>query len=107
MSRPRVKVPKSASKGEIITIKTLIGHKMETGLRKDKKTGKIIPRMIINKFTVKFNGTQVFAADILPSVSANPFMQFTVKVPESGEFEFVWVDDAGKTYSTKKKITVS
>jgi len=100
-------VPKTASKGEIITIKTLIGHKMESGQRKDKKTGKIIPRMIINKFTVKFNGKQVFDVDIQPSVSANPFMEFTVKVPESGEFEFVWVDDSGKTFSTKNKITVS
>ena len=107
MSKPRVKVPKSASKNEIITIKTLISHKMESGQRKDKKTGKIIPRMIINKFTVKFNDTQVFSADIQPSVSANPFMEFTVKVPESGEFEFIWVDDSGKTYSIKKKITVS
>jgi len=61
----------------------------------------------INKFTVKFNGTQVFSVDIQPSVSANPFMEFTVKVPESGEFEFIWVDDSGKTYSIKKKITVS
>ena len=107
MSKPRVKVPKSASKDEIITIKTLISHKMESGQRKDKKTGKIIPRMITNKFIVKFNGTQVFSADIQPSVSANPFMEFTVKVPESGEFEFIWVDDSGKTYSIKKKITVS
>ncbi|MGI9480345.1 MAG: thiosulfate oxidation carrier complex protein SoxZ [Hyphomicrobiaceae bacterium] len=107
MARPRVKVPKTASKDEVITIKTLISHKMETGQRKDKKTGKIIPRKIINKFTAKFNGTQVFSVDILPAVSANPFLQFNVKVPESGEFEFIWLDDDGKTYSTKKKITVS
>jgi sulfur-oxidizing protein SoxZ len=107
MSKPRVKVPSSAGKGEVITIKTLIGHKMESGQRKDRKTGEIIPRMIINKFTAKFNGTQVFAVDILPAVSANPFMEFKVKVDESGEFEFTWVDDEGKTYSTTKKITVS
>ena len=107
MARPRVKVPKTASKDEVITIKTLISHKMETGQRKDKKTGEIIPRKIINKFIAKFNGTQVFAVDILPAVSANPFLQFNVKVPESGEFEFIWLDDDGKTYSSKKKITVS
>ena len=71
MSKPRVKVPSTASKDEVITIKTLISHIMESGLRKDKE-GKIIPRMIINKFTAKFNGTKVFEADILPAVSANP-----------------------------------
>lgn len=106
MARPRVKVPRTAEKDEVITIKTLISHKMESGQRKDKKTGEKIPRKIINKFTAKFNGTQVFSVDILPAVSANPFLQFNVKVPESGEFEFTWVDDDGKVYSTKKSIKV-
>lgn len=107
MARPRVKVPKSASKDEVITIKTLISHKMESGQRKDRKTGKIIPRKIINKFTAKFNGTEVFGVDIEPAVSANPFLQFNVKVPESGEFEFIWVDDDGSVYAKKKKIKVA
>lgn len=107
MAKPRVKVPSSASKGEVITIKTLIGHKMESGQRKDRKTGELIPRMIINKFTAKFNGTVVFSADILPAVSANPFLEFRVKMTESGEFEFTWVDDDGKSFTAKKKITVS
>ena len=106
MARPRVKVPRKASKGEVITIKTLISHKMESGQRKDRKTGKKIPRNIINKFTAKFNGKEVFSVDIEPAVSANPYLQFSVKVPESGEFEFIWVDDDNKTYSTKKKIKV-
>ncbi len=106
MAKPRVKVPKSADKNDVITIKTLISHKMETGLRKDKKTGGLIPRKIINKFVAKFNGEQVFAVDIEPAVSANPFLQFNVKVPESGEFEFMWTEDGGKVFSTKKKIKV-
>ncbi len=106
MSKPRVKVPRTASKDEVITIKTLISHKMESGQRKDRKTGEKIPRMIINKFVAKFNGTEVFAVDIEPAVSANPFIQFNVKVPESGEFEFSWVDDEGKSYATKKQIKV-
>jgi len=104
--KPRVKVPKSATKDEVITIKTLISHKMESGQRKDRKTGELIPRKIINKFSATFNGSQVFAVNIEPAVSANPFLEFTVKVPESGEFEFKWVDDDGSVYSTKKKITV-
>lgn len=106
MARPRVKVPKSASAGEVITIKTLVSHKMETGQRKDRKTGELVPRMIINKFTCTFNGDEVFSADILPAVSANPFIQFNVKVEESGEFHFKWVDDSGAVFETKKKIKV-
>jgi len=106
MARPRVKVPRSADKDEVITIKTLISHKMESGQRKDRKTGEKIPRKIINKFIANFNGTQVFGVDIEPAVSANPFLQFNVKVPESGEFEFTWVDDDGTKYSAKKRIKV-
>ncbi|MEO1282692.1 MAG: thiosulfate oxidation carrier complex protein SoxZ [Pseudomonadota bacterium] len=104
--KPRVKVPKKATKGEIVEIKTLISHKMESGQRKDRKTGELIPRKIINKFQAKFNGADVFNVNIEPALSANPFLTFSVKVPESGEFEFIWTDDDGSTYSTKKKIAV-
>ena len=106
MAKPRVKVPKKAKKGEIIKVKTLIKHKMESGRRKNKKTGKPIPRKIINKFTATFNGKPVFAMNIEPSVSANPFIQFNMRAEESGEFEFKWTDDDGKVYSKKAKLTV-
>ena len=105
--KPRVKAPKKADKGEVVTIKTLISHKMETGLRKDKKTGEIIPRQIINTFTAKFNGEDVFSVDLDPAISANPFFEFSMKAEESGEFEFIWVDDNGETYSKKSKLTVN
>ncbi len=105
--KPRVKAPKEAGKGEIVTIKTLISHKMETGLRKDKKTGKKIPRQIINKFIAKFNGEDIFSVDIDPAISANPFFQFSMKAEDSGEFEFTWIDDNGETYSKKSKLTVN
>ena len=104
-AKPRVKVPKTAAKDEVITIKTLISHKMESGQRKDK-SGNVIPRQIINKFTAAFNGETVFEVDIEPAVSSNPFIQFDVKVPESGEFKFTWVDDDGSVYETAKKIAV-
>ena len=70
--KPRVKVPKKAKAGEAITIKTLISHPMESGQRKDKKTGELIPRRIINKFVAKFNGTDVFWLDKQPAIAANP-----------------------------------
>lgn len=105
--KPRVKVPASAKKGEVIEIKTLISHKMETGQRKDKKTGKPIPRRIINKFVATFNGEQVFSMDIEPAVSANPYIKFNMKANASGEFEFTWVDDNGESYKTKKKLAVN
>lgn len=106
-SKPRVKAPKKATKGDIISIKTLISHIMETGLRKNKKTGEIIPRKIINKFIAKFNGEEFFSIDLDTAVSANPFFEFTMKVEEAGEFEFIWVDDDGQNYSKKSKLAVS
>jgi len=103
--KPRVKVPKSASAGEVITIKTLISHPMESGQRKDKE-GKPIPRQIINKFTCEFNGQTVFSCDIEPSVSANPYLEFTAKVSEAGTFKFTWVDDDGSVYTDEKEIAL-
>ena len=105
-SKPRVKVPKTADAGEVITIKTLISHKMETGLRKDK-SGQPIPRQIINNFKCTFNGALVFETVIEPAVSSNPFIQFNCRIPESGEFVFTWTDDDGSVYETKKKIKVN
>ncbi|MBL6432249.1 MAG: thiosulfate oxidation carrier complex protein SoxZ [Alphaproteobacteria bacterium] len=104
-SKPRVKVPKTASKDEVITIKTLISHKMESGQRKDKD-GNPIPRQIINKFTCDFNGKTVFSCDLEPAISANPYLEFSAKVPESGTFKFTWVDDDGSEYSSESKIAV-
>jgi len=104
--KPRIKLPKEAKKGEVIEIKTLIAHVMETGLRKDAD-GKIIPRKIINKFTAEFNGKPVFSVDIEPAVAANPYMQFTAKVEESGTFRFTWVDDDGTVTTAEQAIAVT
>lgn len=108
MARPiaRAKVPKTATAGEVITIKTLISHTMESGLRKDKD-GNVIPRSIINKFTCEFNGRVVFSADIEPAVAENPYFEFNARVEESGTFKFTWVDDDGSEYTLEESITVN
>ncbi|MDJ0627330.1 MAG: thiosulfate oxidation carrier complex protein SoxZ [Rhodobacter sp.] len=104
--KPRVKVPKKASAGDTITIKTLISHKMESGQRKDK-SGNVIPRSIINRFVCEFNGETVIDVTLDPAISTNPFFEFEAKVPESGEFTFTWYDDDGDVYTTSKKIEAS
>jgi len=105
-NKPRVKVPKKAAAGDIITIKTLISHKMESGQRKDKD-GAAIPRKIINHFKAEFAGQTVFETVIEPGMSANPFLSFSAKVQESGDFQFTWTDDDGSVYEASKSITVS
>ena len=104
--KTRVKVPKSASAGDSITIKTLISHQMESGQRKDKE-GNIIPRSIINRFVVDFNGQNVIDVTLEPAISTNPYFEFEATVPESGDFNFTWYDDDGSVYEETKSIEVS
>ena len=102
---PRVRMPATAKAGEVIEVKTLISHEMESGNRKDKD-GKAIPRKIIKAFSAKFNGREFFRADWHPAISANPFQSFFVKVPEAGTFEFAWTDDDGSVYKAEQKIAI-
>lgn len=102
---PRVRMPATAKAGDAVEVKTLISHDMESGNRKDKE-GKVIPRKIIKLFTVKFNGKEIMTADWGPSISANPFQSFFVRVPESGTFTFEWTDDDGSVYKAEHKVTV-
>jgi len=103
---PRVKVPNKAGKGDLVEIKTLVTHNMETGNRKDSK-GEKIPRLIINKFQATFNGSEVFSADLHTAVSANPYIAFFHKADASGTFNFTWTDDNGKTVTASADMAVS
>jgi sulfur-oxidizing protein SoxZ len=104
--KPRIKLPKDAKKGEVIQIKTLVAHVMESGQRRDKD-GKIIPRMIINSFVCTFNGQPVFSCGLESAIAANPYLQFSARVEESGTFRFSWTDDDGATMTAEEKITVT
>ncbi|MFK8033091.1 MAG: thiosulfate oxidation carrier complex protein SoxZ [Hyphomicrobiales bacterium] len=103
--KPRVKVPKKASAGEVITIKTLISHRMESGQRKGKD-GNLVPRSIINRLTCDFNGQNVIDVSLEPAISTNPYFEFEAKVTEAGEFKFTWYDDDGSVYEETKSIAL-
>jgi sulfur-oxidizing protein SoxZ len=104
--KPRVKIPETIKSGDIIEIKTLITHVMETGQRKDS-AGVSIPRNIINTFTASFEGREVFRADLNPGTSANPFIAFYMKVPGSGELILTWIDDGGERVVERIRIDVA
>jgi sulfur-oxidizing protein SoxZ len=93
-AKPRIKLPDTVKAGDIIEVKTLITHVMETGNRKDKD-GKPIPRDIINSFVAKFGEQEVFRAELGSGISANPYISFQMRVPGPGTFEFSWTDDSG------------
>ncbi len=93
-TKPRVKFPEQAQAGEIIEIKALITHVMETGNRKDAE-GRPIPRNIIHTFTAHYDGALVFTAEFGSGISANPYISFFLKVPGPGELMVSWTDDEG------------
>ena len=103
--KPRAKIPKEAELDEVIEIKTLIRHPMHSGRVKDSD-GNTIPRLIINKFNAVFNGKKVFAVNLEPSISSNPYISFPFKVTEAGTFELTWEEDGGNQYKLTKSIKV-
>ncbi|MFZ4532349.1 MAG: thiosulfate oxidation carrier complex protein SoxZ [Alsobacter sp.] len=106
MARPLVNVPARARPGEIIEIKALIAHPMETGFRTGPD-GALVPRDIIHRFLCTWNGQEVFSADLFPAISANPYLAFTVVATQSGTITFRWIDDQGGAQVHSVEITVA
>jgi sulfur-oxidizing protein SoxZ len=105
MARVLINLPPRAKRGEIIEIKTLIAHPMETGYRLDT-TGTAIPRDIISRFVCTYNSDEIFRAELFPAIAANPFIAFFTTATESGELVFSWTDDHGQTQTEIRQITV-
>ncbi len=104
--KPRVRVPKSAKAGEVILIKTLISHPMESGQRKDSK-GEVIPRSIINRFTAEMNGVMIVDMKLEPAISTNPYFEFEARIDAGGDMIFTWYDDDGSVYTDKQPVAVA
>ena len=105
MARAVVTMPAKARRGEIIEIKTLAQHPMETGFRRTQ-TGELIPRDIIRRFTCTYNGVEIYRVDLHPAIAANPLIVFTTVATESGSLSFQWVGDNGYTVTETSPIRV-
>jgi sulfur-oxidizing protein SoxZ len=105
MPRALIHVPTTAKKGDVIEIKTLISHVMETGYRTGV-TGAPIPRDIIDDFVCTYNGEEVFRAKLFPAIAANPYITFFTTATESGTLAFSWTDLHGATQVQTAEITV-
>jgi sulfur-oxidizing protein SoxZ len=104
-TRPRIKVPESAKAGEVIEVRTVVTHVMETGQRKGAD-GQMIPRDLISSLTANFAGKEVFKATLHPGTAANPAVSFHMRVPGPGDLELTWTDDAGRKIVEKVKLNV-
>ena len=105
MARTIINVPAKARRGEIIEIKSLIQHEMETGFRVDN-VGQVLPRDIITDFICRYNGEEIFHAELFPAIAANPFFVFSTTAAESGTITFEWSGDNGFSATASRDITV-
>lgn len=101
----RVKAPDRARRGEVIAVRIAIQHPMETGFRYDN-VGQTIAKNVIHTLVVRYNGAEIFRAEMGSGIAANPYLQFHTVAAESGEMEFSWVDDAGERGAARASITV-
>jgi sulfur-oxidizing protein SoxZ len=101
----RISVPDSAHAGEVIEVKTLIAHPMETGFRRDA-LGDVVPRKILRAFICRYDGREVFRAEFFPAIAANPFLAFHVRATKSGTLEFEWQDQDGSLTQASARLMV-
>ncbi len=106
MARALVNVPKTARRGQVIEIKALIAHPMETGYRPGPN-GRLLPRDIIRHFVCTYGGTVVFEAELHPALSANPYLVFTTVATESGTIALTWTGDDGFAQTETAIIVVT
>jgi sulfur-oxidizing protein SoxZ len=106
MARVLINIPRSAKRGDVVTIRTLIQHTMETGYRPGAD-GEVLPRDIIRRFTCSYDGAVVFEAELSPAIAANPFLSFTTVATRSGEITMTWEGDNGFAQTETRQIEVT
>lgn len=102
----RISAPETAAQGDIIELKAMIQHPMETGYRRDSK-GDTIPRDIITQFRCTYDGNTIFEAEFFPGVAANPFLAFHARATHTAMLDFTWTDQHGESWSEQRLLTVS
>lgn len=105
MARVLLNIPRSARPGEVVSIRTLIQHGMETGYRPGAD-GVVLPRDIIRRFTATYDGVEVFAAELSPAIAANPFLSFTFVATATGPLVLRWQGDNGFDQTETREIMV-
>jgi sulfur-oxidizing protein SoxZ len=102
----RIQVPAKATRGEVIEIRIAVQHPMETGFRFDDG-GHAIPKNVVNKLVCRYNGVEIFRAEMGSGIAANPFLDFFTIAEASGELVFDWIDDRGQTGTERVALTVT
>ncbi|MGY8904028.1 MAG: thiosulfate oxidation carrier complex protein SoxZ [Burkholderiales bacterium] len=106
MARTLITAPASAKRGDLVEIRVLIGHPMETGFRSGDE-GRLLPRDIITRFVCHYNDEPVFAADLFPAISANPYLAFYVRATVSATLRFGWEGDKGFSQAETHVLSIT
>ena len=106
MTRAIVTLPRQARKGEVIEVRALVAHPMETGHRPDSD-GRVLPRNIIRRFTCRYDGQTVFSADLHPAIAANPLIVFHTVATITGPLTCTWEGDSGFTHEHVATLQVA
>ena len=101
----RIVMAETAKTSEVIEIKTLIQHPMVTGHTVAGPNTE--PRFIIHTLTVRYDGAEIFRAEFMPGIAANPYVAFTTVATVTGDVVFTWIDDKGEVTTDTRKLSVS
>lgn len=104
--RARVKMPASAKRGELVTVRTLASHPMHTGYGRDMH-GALVPRHIISEFICRYRGHEAFRTCLGPGVAANPFLEFRLRAVGTGPVTFIWRTDRGEELIVERHLKVT
>lgn len=104
-ARALVHLPRPVRRGEPFDVRAMIAHPMETGFRVDA-VGRTLPRDILRRFECRLDGELVFAADLHPAVSANPYVAFALRAEASGTLVFSWRGDRGFAHDETVALVV-
>jgi sulfur-oxidizing protein SoxZ len=105
MALARIQLPREAKRGEVIEVRIVIQHPMETGYRLD--AGRRVPRNAIHSLVCRYGGSEVFRATLSTGIAANPFLRFFLRAQDSGELAFWWLDDDEKEGTATARLVVT
>jgi sulfur-oxidizing protein SoxZ len=105
MALAHIQLPERVARGDLVEIRIVIQHPMETGFRADA-AGKRIARNAIHSLACRYNGVEVFRATLSPGIAANPYLRFHTRAVDSGQLEFWWLDDEGVEGQARAPIVV-
>ena len=105
MAKAMIKLkPKKYAAGDIVDVNMIAIHPMETGMRKDKKSGEVVPLHYIDSIKLYFNDKLITNVMSWETLSRDPFVQVSFKVPGKGELKMVMKDNKGEVTEKTTKV---